>query len=264
MDALKFMPDFVEPPTAEHELDQFMRLYGSLLAKFEKEYSAEPVDLSFWKDWLNPRDAMRYRGEVFVSQATAWDPGNFGMQALRDAYYLEYLYASSVDHLGALRLFEDDGAFEALRFNLEGTIVSRDILDSVLELNFIAKHCGMRRKDSFVLIDVGAGYGRLVSRALSLFQNGEAYALDAVPFSSFTCEHYLTFRGLSDRAKIGNIANLRDVRGPAQRVAVNIHSWSEAPMRSIERWLDALLGAKIQWLLLVTPSARPESFEMMK
>ena len=50
------------------------------------------------------------------------------------AYALSADYAARHDALGLFETLEEDGAFGALTFPVDGRIVSRDLLDSVLEI----------------------------------------------------------------------------------------------------------------------------------
>jgi putative sugar O-methyltransferase len=128
---------------------------------------------------------------------------------------------------------DEDGLFGAYTFDFNGEkLVSRDLLDSILEINFLDRHLGLARREGFNLLDVGAGYGRLAHRLATAFPGTmRIYCTDAVSESTFLCEYYLRFRGLADRTEVVPLdeieARLRTVRID---VATNIHSFSECPM----------------------------------
>jgi hypothetical protein len=170
---------------------------------------------------------------------------------LLEAYTVAYEYALVCDQLGVLGKFSDDGAFSGVRFRIDGRVVSRDIIDSSLELNFVARHCEFRPSDEIVLLDIGAGYGRFVHRFLEFFPRASAFALDAAPLSSFLAQCYLEYRGVIDRVVIGSRAKLETVRPGRFQIATNIHSWSEAPLASVEKWLDALDVLQVPFLFFV-------------
>jgi hypothetical protein len=74
--------------------------------------------------------------------------------------------------------------------------------------------------------------------------------------STFLCEYYLAFRGVSDRARtipLDEVASSADAR--SVDVAVNIHSFSECPMSVIEWWLDLLARNRVAHLMIV-PNTR--------
>jgi SAM-dependent methyltransferase len=109
--------------------------------------------------------------------------------------------------------------------------VTRMWVDSMFEVNFIAKHLVLDRQD---VLDIGAGYGRLAAAMEGLINTYTC--TDAIPISRFVCE-YFTLKH----------ARLTDVMAPEQLItrgpfnlAINIHSWSECSLKSIEEWLAIL------------------------
>ena len=203
-------------------------------------------------DWIHRSDIIGFRGETYVSQASAHRPfGFFGAGRLLDAYTVAYEYALACDRLGVLGKFSDDGSFGGVRFQIDGRVVSRDIIDSSLELNFVARHCGFTPSDEIALLDIGAGWGRFVHRFLEFFPRASAFALDAVPFSSFLAQRYLGHRGVIDRVVIGSRAKLEAARPGSFQIATNIHSWSEAPLASVEQWLEKLDVLQVPFLFFV-------------
>ena len=249
--ALERYPWYVRSPPSTETVDEVYLRCGDLLRAFESEYSFVRDELSLWRDWVQRSDVIGFRGEFCVSQAGSHDPSNFGPTRLLQAYTVAYEYALSHDRLAALSKFSDDGAYGGLRFEVNGQIVSSDTIDSCLQLNFIARHCGFTPADELMMVDIGAGWGRLVSRFLELFPRSFAYALDAVPFSSFCAHRYLKHRGHSDRARVGSRAKLEGVQPGTLDIAVNIHSWSEAPLASIEEWLSRLDALRVPFLFFV-------------
>lgn len=252
MAALAATPGFVPPMLGPDVPDAARR------AHFEALLAPPPGELSFWSGWLDPSDPPDFRGEVSVSQGAAHEASNWGGAALLDAYRLQHLHALAEDRLGLLHGMVEDGAYGALRFTVGGRIVSRDMLDSAMELNFVARHVGLQRGDAFTWADIGAGWGRLVHRCLEGFPAARGMALDAVPYSSWTAEHYLRHRGVLGRADVGGRALLVGAR---PLVASNVHSWSEAPIASIRAWLDALAGAGTPWLFFVPHDRTAVSLE---
>ena len=249
--ALERFPWFVPPPAETETADEVYLRYGEALAALETEFSAMQGELTLWRDWVQRTDVIGFRGEFCTSQAGSHDPSNFGPSRLLQAYTVAYEYAASHDRLGALAKFSDDGAFGGLRFRVGGRVVSSDMIDSSLQLNFIARHCGFHLSDQLTLLDIGAGWGRLACRFLELFPRGFAFALDAVPFPSFLAQRYLEYRGVFDRAVTGSRTKLDTARPGAFQIAANVHSWSEAPLASIDLWLSKLDALQVPFLFFV-------------
>ena len=81
-------------------------------------------------------------------------------------------------------------------------LVTRDLPDSVAELNFLERHLAISQRTAVVVLDIGAGYGRLAYRSVVALPLIERYlCTDAVPVSTFNCEHYLRYRGVDAGAK---------------------------------------------------------------
>jgi hypothetical protein len=75
---------------------------------------------------------------------------------------------------------------------------------------------------------------------------------DAIPESSVVCEYYLRFRGLESRFKIAPAtevdAALESARGD---LAINIHSFSECSLLSVQWWLDHLAAHAVKHFMIV-------------
>ena len=158
--ALECFPWYVPPPPETEKVEEAYTRHGESLAALEAEFSAMQGELTLWRDWVQPSDIVGFRGEFCVSQAGSHDPSNFGPTRLLRAYTVAYEYALLHDRLGALAKFSDDGSFGGLRFRIDGHVVSSDTIDSCLQLNFIARHCGFELSDELTLLDIGAGWGR--------------------------------------------------------------------------------------------------------
>jgi hypothetical protein len=223
-----------------------------------------PADsLTLWQDWLDPTDGPEMRGEVLMTQAGAHGAEYWGSVRLLAYYSRAARETRANDHLGLMPAFADDGALGIMRFRLaDGAVVTQDQLISAHDLGLLAGWVGCTPADAPLLIDVGAGYGRLTHRFLQAFPSSHALALDAVPGTSALAEYYLGMRGCAGRAITGGPNRLLEPLPPgAPRIAVNIHSWSEAPLASIRGWLDLLNGAAADWLLLATHDIRAVTLE---
>ena len=138
--------------------------------------------------------------------------------------------------------------------------ISRDLLDSVLEMNAICEFLGIENFNDIRLLDVGAGYGRLAHRIVEAFPGvNEVDCTDAIPESTFLCEFYLKFRGVEDKAKVIPLDRIQDALAERARpidVAVNVHSFSECTLASIRWWLELLRSAGIPRLFIVPNFAK--------
>ncbi len=175
-------------------------------------------------------------------------------------YALTTDYVRRHDELGLLETFEEDGAFGAYVFDIDGLRVSRDLLDSVLELNFLEQSAGISSRATCVL-DIGAGYGRLAHRATRAFPSITYLCTDAIPMSSFLCEYYVRFRQLEDVhvAAADEIEALAGALRP--KLAVNVHSFPECPIEAISWWIAMLARSDVDTLFLVSGESELRSTE---
>lgn len=165
-------------------------------------------------------------------------------------------YVRRTDRLGALDRLTEDGLFGVWTFRTEdGQLLSRDLLDSVNEVNAIGR---LLRRDDLSgtrILDIGAGYGRLAHR-LSEFapEVGHIHCVDAVALSTFLCDFYLTFRKAPQTVRsvpLDEVPTL--LQHNEYDLAVNVHSFSECTAAACAWWLDAIHGAGVP-LLLVVPN----------
>ncbi len=170
-------------------------------------------------------------------------------------HYLVTLgYAHRIDRLGLLGTLHEDGAFGALTLTLtDGLVVSRDLLDSVIEINFLDEALGLAERREFAVLDVGAGYGRLAHRMVTAFPGrATVFCTDGVAVSTFLCEYYLRFRGVADRAVTIPLDEVESaLKGHDILLATNVHSFSECPLEAILGWLDVLSAHRIPYLFIV-------------
>jgi SAM-dependent methyltransferase len=110
-------------------------------------------------------------------------------------------YVKTIDTLSLLNILHEDALFGAHVFDFNGKfIVSRDLLDSIVEIYFLERTLGIS-KTSYNFLDIGAGYGRFAYRIVSSFPQGRVLCVDSVAESTFLCEYYLRFRGVEKRAE---------------------------------------------------------------
>ena len=76
--------------------------------------------------------------------------------------------------------------------------------------------------------------------------------MDAVPESTFVSEYYLRMRGQMPPARVVPLHRFHDeVRPGAFDLAVNIHSWPEAPLTAVRWWVGELRRLEVPQLFVV-------------
>jgi len=231
-------------PSGAHEA---LRADHPLLAEYERRYRGHPASAhSQWSSGYIQQevDTRFFRGNsAYVwQQWDVADPFRYGL-----ATYFTRLH----DRLGLFECLAEDGLFGAETYDVDGVLVSRDLLDSISELTFLDDELGISEGDVTIL-DIGAGYGRLAHRATTAFGNVTYLCADGVPLSTFLSGYYLDFRDVGDRASVIPLDEVAEtIDGRRIDVAVNIHSFSEAPFSAIEWWLDLITENNVQHLMIV-------------
>lgn len=219
------------------------------LADLRRRYKGHPAaDHVQWDDGdvAHGVHMANFRGDnLYVFQTRC----NSEMQ-----YYLSTIYVAACDQLDAFVKLEEDGAFGAAVYEFDGRSgVSRDLLDSVLEMNFLERQLALSKQTGLTVLDIGAGYGRLAHRMVETFPTiHRYYCADAVATSTYLCDFYLTYRGVQDRARSVPLDRLEPtIAGEAVDLAINIHSFSECKRAVIRWWLDLVAARKVRWLMIV-------------
>jgi SAM-dependent methyltransferase len=237
------------PPGAEAELRPDNPRLADLVRRYEGHPAADPSQWS--RDYVRNTVDMRHfraNSSYVWQQWDSSDPFRYGLTAY---------YTRLHDELGLFHRLDEDGLFGAETYDIDGTIVSRDLLDSVNELTFLEQEIGPSPGGRTIL-DIGAGYGRLAYRATTAFPNVAYVCTDAVPLSTFLSAYYLGFRGVSDRARVVPLDEVEDfVETTKIDIVVNIHSFAECPLDTIEWWLGLVSRSSAEHLLIV-PNTRDQ------
>lgn len=225
-----------------------------VLLSYEERYRNcdYPVsDVLLWsKDRVRAEDILYFRGHnAYVFQEGRSNRNIFG-------YLLAYYYVKSIDYLGLLEKLSEDNAFGAITYEIDGKKVSRDLLDSILEITFLDRHLSLVEKTEFSILDIGAGYGRSAHRMVEAFPGLKNYSCtDAIAVSSFVAEYYLNFRGIEKKAKLLPLDTIKgDIQKNTFYLAINVHSFSECTLTAIEWWLDLLNENRVPYLMIVPNS----------
>lgn len=214
---------------------------------FSNEVTAPLV----WTDgYVRPDDILYFRGD----NAYVWQLRGPNMNIM--AYALTTFYVKSIDNLGLLELLKEDDSFGIFTFRLDNRLMSRDLLDSIMEIYFLEKHLSLSLSKDMTILDIGAGYGRLAHRMVGALPNIQNYlCTDAFAISSFISEYYLRFRSIEGRAKVIPLDEIENtLRNRAVNIAVNIHSFSECRISDIDWWLSLLEKHGVKYLMIVPNS----------
>ncbi len=245
---------------ADHpRLQELTRAYREL----DSPLARDPV---WTPELLATADLRQFRGDnPYVFQLRGRNLNELG-------YAVSYYCARripEVERLGLLDRLEEDGLFGVHTFMIDGRRVSRDLLDSALELAFLERHLRISEGSRRTVLDIGAGYGRLAHRAAAAFPETLRWlCTDAIPTSTFLCEFYLGFRGVagSDRApsRVVPLHELeRAIRPGDVDIAVNIHSFSECSPSAIEAWIAFLAGRRVGHLMIVPNAMAGDGVTML-
>lgn len=224
------------------------------LLEFKKEYFDAVVSCGFPEEsleWCNDRIELDlplrgFRGDCCYG----WQKRDCNVPS---AYILTWLYLRTAGLNDCLSRHYEDGLFGAYSVEYDGRKISRDIIDSVLEIFFMKKMLtGLHGSSPVSVLDIGAGYGRLAHRLFEEGNFGQVICTDGIPESSFICDYYLKFRGVDSKASVCTPLNLSEqLKRSRPSVAVNIHTFSTCSWRSVKWWMEILAENLIQHLFIV-------------
>lgn len=166
-------------------------------------------------------------------------------------YALTYDYVRRHDALGLAGRLEEDGAFGAEGFRFDGKLWTRDVLDSISELNFLTDELPGLGERPLSIIDIGAGYGRFAHRCRAAFPRSRLVLCDAVPFSTVLSRFYLEHRGVEHAEPVALPRLPEAVRGRRFDLAVSMHAFNEMPLAAVGWWIELVAGLDVPYLFLV-------------
>jgi putative sugar O-methyltransferase len=250
---------FVSEVTLLAGASDYLRRDNPRIQELQRRYENHPASHhSLWSPRYLVEELKldRFRADnAYVHQRrAAGDP----------SYILTAQYVQSVDKLGLLDTLGDDDLFGNYLVSFNGNLlVGRDLLDAVLEINFLNDNLSLARLDDMVILDIGAGYGRLAHRLVqALPKLKTVLCTDAIPESTFLCEFYLKFRGCESKAKVVPLDEIgAALENQPVDLAINIHSFGECTLRSIEWWLDLVSAHRIKYLFIVPNGEALHSWE---
>ena len=206
-------------------------------------WSAEAVEEFF--------DLRYFRGETLITWHYRELPR---ISALK--FFLYSRYVRERDAGGFFDLLSEDGAFGCWTFSYpEHPRVSRDLLESINELNFLERQLGISQRTGLRVLDIGAGYGRLAHRMSEALPGlGQYTCVDAIPESTFVSDYYLGYRECENAVSIP-LDEIGALSVDSFDLAINIHSFSECTFEAVESWVGLLCDLKIPNLMLIPNEA---------
>lgn len=236
-------------PTGASEL---LRPDNARLAELRERYRRFDAPVTKHTSWnadfvAHEVDLRAFRGDL----AYVWQARDFNAAP---HYIATACYVRDMDRRGLLTLLTEDDLFGARTYRLGASLtLSRDLLDSVLELSFLDRHTDLFTRVGSTILDIGAGYGRLAYRAVRAVPNlAQVLCTDAIAESTFLCEYYLNFRGVDSVAHVVPLDEIAArLSATSVDVATNVHSFSEMPFAAIMWWLDVVAARKVPWLMIV-------------
>jgi putative sugar O-methyltransferase len=245
--------DLAEPPPEAREYLQIENPRLVELRQRYQQYKCAATSPSIWtQSHVSLIDLAHFRSDnPYVFQR--FDSNGEVAHALT-TYYLQ-----RKDTLGLLERLREDRVFGAQTFDFESRfLVSRDLLDSINEINFLERTIGIASGTGFNVLDIGAGYGRFAHRLTEGVPGiGKVFCTDAIATSTFLCEYYLRFRRASSAVVVPLDQLEHSLRNERVDLAVNIHSFSECRMEAVRWWLDLVCRHRVRYLFIV-PNAVSE------
>jgi len=239
------------PSGAEHYLRPDNPRLAELISRYRNVDPAVTAPLVWNEGKLAREDLLYFRGD----NPYVWQSRGLGMSEL--AYALTY-YHVRVRHPDIVDRLDEDGAFGAHVHRFDGITVSRDLLDSAGEIDFLRRHARIDRPGC-ALLDIGAGYGRLPHRLSQALPGLAIYATDAFAPSTFLCEYYLAYRKAA-RTRVIPLDEVDTFLADTPiHVATNVHSFSECRPAAIEWWVSRLARHRVPYLMVVPNRVSPDS-----
>jgi SAM-dependent methyltransferase len=240
----------------------YLRADNPRLVELRARYGAHPVGAnpSLWRpryidtqvDLANFRADSAYRWQT-RDNVVFDDAGEVVRVPTRDEHYaLTARYVMAQDRLGLLDRLDDDDAFGNYVVDVDGRAMSTDLMDSLLQIDFLERHVGLDALEGADVLDIGAGYGRFAHRLATAVAVREVICTDAVAESTFLCEYYLRHRGMENRTRVVPLDEIEDAFATGDvTLAVNMHSFPEMPLASISWWLGLLARKQVRYLMVV-------------
>jgi hypothetical protein len=226
------------------DLEILIRKYNNFYV--ENDFNMSPTVWNQCDSYINESFNMNFRGEnAYVWQERLGDN--------RDTYQEYYKIVKSIDEDNLLSRTYEDGSYGCKSYDYDNIKISRDLLDSVIEIYFLKSF--FKNLEELVLLEIGGGYGRLCKRYLDCFPESKYYITDAIPQSTYYSNVYLNDKDC--------IIKLYDIDETMKKIkidiAVNIHSFPECNIKDIEWWIRLMDANKVRYIFYVpnNPASHP-------
>jgi hypothetical protein len=216
-----------------------------LAARYDSFDPVVTTPATWTRGHLAGHDLLLFRGDnSFIWQARGRDQNPI-------VHALCYHQLQSTDSGGLLARLDEDDLFGVHAFEMDGRLVSRELIDSAREIQFLQSHIGLGSKPA-TLLDIGAGYGRLAWRIDQAFAGKlRILATDAIAPSTFICDYYLRFRGASNSVAVPlDEVDTLFATTPID-LAINVHSFSECRPEAVDWWVARLARHNVRHLFVV-------------
>ncbi len=234
-------------------LERTLRADNPRLAELKGAYAALDWPVTRHSHWhaqsLDTVDLRYFRGDSpYVWQYREQDHRTSALK-----YFVYLTYVLDRDRLSLVDKLGEDGAFGCHAYRFPGyPPCSRDLLESVTELQFLERHDSLLTKDHLKVLDIGAGYGRLAHRTAQAADDLVDFAcVDAVPESTFLCEQYVVHRDVSPPVRVVALPDVPALEPGSFDVAFNVHSFSEMPRVAVEWWIEQIARLEVPKLFVV-------------
>ncbi|MBW2939735.1 putative sugar O-methyltransferase [Zhongshania aquimaris] len=237
-------------------LQQELTSNNPKLTELRKRYDSLDIPASVHSQW-----GERAQGTINTNLAyfRGDSPYVWHYRKGEEITYLKYFiflkYVESVDSEKLLGILVEDGDFGCWHYEYpDYPMVSRDLLDSILEISFLQRNLDIFSLSSINVLDIGAGYGRFAHRFSSALASTKNYiCVDAIPESTFLCDYYLNYRGLDNTCKAVPLDDVDagELTKYSFDLAVNIHSFSECKLQAVQWWVDKVSALEIPYLFIV-------------
>jgi putative sugar O-methyltransferase len=224
------------------------------MGEFERlwhEYKLHPLDAlssSIWHQGtefsatLKDINLTRFRADnAYVWQTRGASVADFALSAL---------WAERSDSFGLLTRTQESGAFGVECLRIDDRLWSRDLIDSILEITFLMENLPSGTLDAMNVVDIGAGYGRLLSRLADVTGSPQLFGVDGVALSTSICRAYIRYMRVDSRVSVLSLREADELDAEID-LAINIHSFSEMSLEAVCWWLDWLVDRGTRYLFLV-------------
>ena len=237
--------------------ERYLRTDNPRLKELKARYSTLPYPATEHSTWADVFARDRVDLQFFrESNNYVWQIRELNSEL---AHALTAYYIQTIDKLGLLGSLEEDGLFGSFVYNFNNEkMLTRDLLDSIVEIYFLERKLGLSSLSNVNIMDIGAGYGRLAHPMVKSLPNlGKYICVDAIGESTFLSEYYLSFRGVDQQAIVVPLFEIEEkLANISIDIAINVHSFSECTLAATSWWLDILKKYKVKYLMITPNPAR--------